>query len=76
MKSSSLQTIEKELPMLSQEEQLWLIEHLAQHLRKEQRRREWIASLDAMSKDPHIQAEIRKIEAEFSITEQDGLEGL
>ena len=33
MKSSSLQSIEKELPMLSQDEQLWLIERVAQHLR-------------------------------------------
>jgi len=76
MKSNSLRTIEKELPHLTQEEQLWLIEHLAHHLQKEQRREQWRASLDAMAKDPQIQDEIRKINMEFSVTESDGLEGL
>ena len=75
MKSSSLQAIEKELPLLSQQEQLWLFEHLAQ-LQKERRREEWEASLEAMAKDPQIQAEIRQIQEEFAVTEMDGLEGL
>ena len=76
MKSTSLQTIEKELPLLSHEEQLWLIEHVAQHLRKEQRREVFRASMEAMANDPEIQAENRRIAEEFSITEEDGLEGL
>ena len=75
MKSNALQTIEKELPLLSQKEQLWLLEHLAK-LQKEKRREEWAASLEAMAKDPQIQAEIRQIQEEFAITEMDGLEGL
>ena len=76
LKSNSLQTIEKELPQLSQKEQLWLIEHLAQHLRKEQRREEFRVAMEAMANDPEIQAENRRIEAEFSVAESDGLEGL
>lgn len=76
MKSSVLETIEKQLPQLSHQEQLWLIEQLAHQLQTKRRRDEWRASLDAMANDPQIQAEIRKIEEEFSITESDGLEGL
>ena len=75
MKSNALQAIEKELPLLSQKEQLWLIEHLEQ-LQKEKRRREWEASLEAMANDQQIQAEIRQIQGEFAITEMDGLEDL
>jgi hypothetical protein len=73
MKSTSLQTIEKELPRLSQQEQLWLIEHLAQQLRKEQRREEFRAAMEAMANDPEIQAENRRIQEEFSVAEEDGL---
>lgn len=76
MKSPALQSIEKELPQLSHQEQLWLIEHLAQHMRKEQRREAFRASMEAMANDPHIQAENRKIEQESSTSEQNGLAGL
>jgi hypothetical protein len=76
MISSVLQGIEKNLPLLSQEEQLWLIERLAHDLRKSQRQTEFRASLAAMANDSQIQAEIRKIEDEFAVTAEDGLEGL
>jgi hypothetical protein len=75
MRSSVLQTIEAQLPLLSHDEQLWLIEHLAK-LQKEKRREKWAASLEAMANDPQIQAEIRYIQEEFATTEADGLEGL
>ncbi|MBI3823866.1 MAG: hypothetical protein HY289_14450 [Planctomycetes bacterium] len=76
MKSSALQTIEKELPQLSRQEQLWLIEHLTKDLRKQAPPPNFEADLIEMSKDPQIQQEIRAIEAEFMGTEEDGLEGL
>lgn len=75
MKSSSLQSIEKELPLLSQKELLRLIEHLAK-LQKEMWREEWEASLEAMANDPQIQAENRRIAEEFAVTDADGLGGL
>ena len=73
--SSVLQFIEKQVPLLSHDEQLRLLEHLTKHLEKEKRRKEWAASLDGMAKDPQIQEEIRKINEEFSVAESDGLEG-
>ena len=76
MKSSSLQTIEKVLPTLSQDEQLWLIERVAQHLRKAQQREAFAAAMEEMGKDPEIQAENRRIAEEFAVTDGDGLEGL
>lgn len=77
MKSTVLQSIERELPSLSQDEQLWLIERLAHEMRKGQRRQiEFRASLAMMASDQEIQAEIRKIEEEFTVASEDGLEGL
>lgn len=76
MKSPVLQSIERALPSLSQDEQLWLIERLAHEMRKAQRQSEFRASLAAMASDPEIQAEIRQIEKEFSVADEDGLEGL
>ncbi|MBI1831296.1 MAG: hypothetical protein HYR84_07600 [Planctomycetes bacterium] len=76
MKSPALQTIEKELPRLSHHEQLWLIEHLAKHLRRPPPPANFEADLVAMANDPQIQQENRAIEAEFAGAEEDGLEGL
>ncbi len=76
MKSSSLQSIEKELPMLSQDEQLWLIECVAQQLRKTQQRAAFAAAMEEMANDPEIQTENRRIAEEFAVTDADGLEGL
>lgn len=76
MMSSSLRSIEKELPLLSQDEQLWLIERVAKQLRKTQQREVFAASMEAMANDPEIQAENRRIAEEFSVTDGDGLEGL
>ena len=52
MKSSALQTIEKQLPLLSREEQLWLIEHLAKQLRRRPQPANFEADLIAMANDP------------------------
>jgi len=76
MRSSVLQTIEKQLPKLSHNEQLWLIEQLAKHLRKQPPPPNFEADLIAMANDPEIQAENRRIAEEFSVADADGLEGL
>ena len=76
MKSNSLQTIERELPRLSQEEQLWLLEQVARNLRRTPPPPNFEADLIAMAIDPQIQQELRAIEAEFAVADQDGLEGL
>ncbi len=39
-------------------------------------RAEIAAQLQVMAHDPHLQAELRAIEAEFSVTEGDGLDEL
>ena len=76
MNSSVLESIENQLPQLSHDEQLWLIERLAKRLRKKPPPANFEADLAAMANDPQIQQELRAIEAEFAVTEQDGLEGL
>jgi hypothetical protein len=73
MKSNALLSIEKQLPLLSHDEQLALIEQLAQHLRKP-RVKGIQPMLVAMANDPQIQEELRQIEAEFSVADKDGLE--
>jgi hypothetical protein len=75
MKSSVLQAIEKQLPLLSHDE-LRLIESLAHKLRQPSRAADFAAEMAAMAADPEIQAEIRQIEAEFAAAGEDGLEGL
>ncbi len=78
MKRAMLGEIEKRIGLLTKDEQLWLIERLAKRLRHGQVRRmpPRAADLAAMAADPQIQAELRKIEAEFRGTETDGLEDL
>jgi hypothetical protein len=76
MPSPVLQTIEKQLPLLSHDERLWLIEHLAQQLRKPSQSDDFQAEMEAMANDPEIQKELREIQEEFSVADADGLEGL
>jgi hypothetical protein len=76
MKSIALQEIEKHLQALSAEENLWLIERLANLLRARQHRLRQEEALDALAQDPAIQREIHAIAEEFAVTEEDGLEGL
>ena len=80
MRSPVLEQIEGMLRLLSREEQIWLIERLAHDLRENEARSripEQVtlkSQLAAMAADPEVQAELRKIEYEFSVTESDGLE--
>jgi hypothetical protein len=73
MKADVLLSIEKQLPLLSHDEQLALIEQLAHHLRKP-RVNGIRPMLVAIANDPQIQEELRQIEAEFSVATEDGLE--
>ena len=66
MRSAVLQTIEKQPPLLSRDEQLWLIEPLARRLRNASRPANFAAEMAAMAVDPEIQAELQRIEAESS----------
>lgn len=72
--NSILASIEKQLDQLTRDEQLQLIELLAQRLRGANGSQAWADDIAAMAADPQIQAELRAIEREFSGTEMDGLE--
>ena len=80
MRSAVLDQIEEMIGGLSREEQLWLIEQLAHRLREGPAKSNMFkqpifkSQLDAMAADPEIQAELRKIDHEFSVTEANGLE--
>ncbi len=80
MRSPVLEQIEGMIRLLSREEQIWLIERLAHDLRESEAKSiipEQVAlknQLAAMAADPEVQAELRKIEYEFGVTESDGLE--
>jgi hypothetical protein len=78
MKKAVLDDIEKRIEKLTQEEQLYLIERLAQRLRRGPAKRNPLRpeNLAEMAADPQIQAELRKIDEEFRGTEADGLEKL
>ena len=69
-----LTEIETQIASLSTDEQLWLVERLAHHLRRKATvDADWESDLAAMAADASIQAELRKIEEEFAGTEADGL---
>ena len=74
MNLSSLSQIEKSVNQLSLDEQLWLIERLTQNIRKHINVQGILDDqLAAMSADPEIQHELRKINEEFAPAEADGL---
>jgi hypothetical protein len=75
MKSLSLRDIEKQIAQLSPDEQLLLIERLNHRLRNDAVTEQiaWERDLAAMAADPEIQSELRKIDAEFRVTEGDAL---
>jgi hypothetical protein len=78
MNSPELFRIEAAVDQLPFSDQLSLREHLARRIRErsqpspDPRERE----LEAMANDPAIQRELREIEAEFAMTESDGLENV
>lgn len=78
MYTTALSQLEKGIDQLSFEEQLLLMEKLAQRIREraafESRRVE--NDLAAMANDPEIQRELREIEREFAYAESDGLDDL
>jgi hypothetical protein len=77
MHVSVLSQIEERITQLSVDEQLWLIERVAQRLRASMRtQRAFEAQLVAMSADPDIQRELHQIDEEFAGTESDGLDTL
>ena len=75
MNVAVLSRIEREIVELSRQDQLWLIERLVRRLRKDTT---IISATDdelaAMAADPEVVRELRTINAEFRVTEMDGLE--
>ena len=70
-----LSQLEENIYELSLDEQLWLIERLAQHIRQGVVKKDnFEAQLMTMASDPEIQTELEVINLEFAITEADGLE--
>ena len=76
MNEVTLSQIEDTFNRLSLSEQLRLIERLIHHVheRAEKQQPDLHATLAQMAADPQIQAELARIEEEFSSTEADGLE--
>jgi hypothetical protein len=76
MSSPVLNEIEQRIDQLSFDEQLLLLEQLAQRIRRAKHadRSAPADDLTAMAADPDIQRELREIDEEFRATEMDGLE--
>lgn len=76
MATPSLSEIENEFALLSPEAQVSLLERLVHRSRGIALHRpdNWDAELTAMAADSEMQHELRRINAEFSATESDGLE--
>ncbi len=80
MASQILSQIEEKIEYLSHKEKLRLIKELTHRLKEDPIRKGKVEEssfknqLAAMAKDPEIQAELRKINSEFTLTEADGLE--
>jgi hypothetical protein len=75
MEKVTLSKIEESINQLSLDEQLWLMERLAQSIRNYMfRRTDMESQLAAMANDPEIQNELREIEEEFMVSETNGLE--
>ena len=75
MTMPNLLEIESQIRQLSLSDQLWLVERLIQHIRMETVPHNTLFEMELaeMAADPEIQAEIQQIEAEFAVTEMDGL---
>ena len=72
-----LSQLEENIYELPLDEQLWLIERLAQHIRNVIAIEQNIeGQLMTMANDPEIQHELQMIEEEFALTEADGLEAI
>jgi hypothetical protein len=74
MSDAVLSQIEKSIEELPSDEQLLLISRMAERLRKNAlNEAEFEAKLEEMAADMQIQAELRRIEEDFAVTELDGL---
>lgn len=77
-----LPQIEKSIEDLSQEEQLQLVERIVHRLRQKwtssngHKQSEFEKLITLMANDLQIQSELRAINDEFAVTENDGLENL
>jgi len=76
MMSAELVRLEAAIDQLPFSDQLWLMERLARRIRErsEHAPDSRDRALEVMANDPAIQRELREIEAEFALTESDGLE--
>lgn len=76
MTTSLLERLEADIERLSLTDQLWLMERLAHRIRARARPTARVAESDlsAMANDLTIQQELQQIDAEFAITEADGLD--
>jgi competence protein ComEC len=76
MATTELVHIEAAIDQLPFSDQLWLMERLARRLRERSLQSQGSPEreLEEMANDPDIQRELREIEAEFAITEADGLD--
>jgi hypothetical protein len=76
MTTPTLERIETDIAQLSLAEQLWLMERLAHRIRQSSLRPLIMqeGDLAAMAADPAIQHEVQQINAEFAVTEMDGLD--
>ncbi len=74
MSTVLMQQIEADINHLSLPDQLWLMERLANRIRKHTlpKRQSLESQLAEMADDPAIQRELRQIENEFMGTEADG----
>ena len=77
MKMMVLSQLEENIYELPLDEQLWLMERLAQNIRNLIATKQDIEmQLMAMANDPEIQNELQMIEEEFALAEADGLEAV
>jgi hypothetical protein len=76
MTTPTLERIEADIAQLSLAEQLWLMERLAQRIRTRTLQMPTVqeSKLAEMAHDPAIQRELQQINAEFAVTEADGLD--
>jgi hypothetical protein len=76
MTTPTLERIEGDIAQLSLAEQLWLMERLAHRIRTRTLQRSIVqeSELAEMARDPAIQRELQQINAEFAVTEADGLD--
>lgn len=75
MQNAVAERIEADIRRLTLTDQLWLMERLAQHIRRQAApdssgNRNALA---AMAQDPEVRRELQEIDAEFAETERDGL---